>query len=98
MRIIQDRRYLFKPALTQSFSIEMGYDYVSFAYAFLVAVGGVIGYVKKGSVASGLMGVLAGALMGVGAWQTSNNPSNYQLSLAVAGGLLALMGYRWMRT
>ncbi len=72
----------------------MAYDLVAFAYAAIVAVGGVIGYVKKGSVVSAVMGLTAGALMGYGAVQTSANPNNYHLSLGVAACLLALMGYR----
>jgi len=39
-------------------------DYVAYAYAAIVALGGVIGFVKKGSVVSGLMGVAFGGIMG----------------------------------
>lgn len=43
-------------------------DWAAFAYSAAVAAGGLIGYVKKGSVASGLMGLSFGALAGFGAW------------------------------
>ncbi len=74
----------------------MTVDFVAFAYAAAVAAGGILGYVRKGSVMSGLMGVTAGGLMAVGAYQTTVDPNNYHLSLGVSGGLLGLMGYRWV--
>jgi len=74
----------------------MAYDLIAFAYAAAVAAGGILGFVKKGSVMSGVMGVAAGTLMGYGAYQTSANPNHYHLSLAVSGGLTAFMGYRWV--
>lgn len=43
-------------------------DWAAFAYSAAVTAGGLIGYVKKGSVASGLMGLSFGALAGFGAW------------------------------
>ncbi len=33
---------------------------------------------------------------GFGAYQTSANPNNYHLSLAVSTGLTGLMGYRYI--
>ena len=41
----------------------MGVDLVAYAYATAVAAGGIMGFVKKGSIVSGLMGVIAGGLM-----------------------------------
>jgi uncharacterized membrane protein (UPF0136 family) len=39
-------------------------DYAAIAYATVVAAGGVFGFVKKGSIASGLMGLAFGGLLG----------------------------------
>ncbi len=72
----------------------MAIDFVAIAYATIVTAGGLIGFAKKGSIVSGLMGLVAGGLMAVGAYQTSSNPKNYYLSLVVSGGLFGLMGYR----
>ncbi len=69
-------------------------DIVSYAYAAAVAAGGLMGYVKKGSVVSGLMGLAFGSLAGFGAYQTSKDPSNYYLSLGVSTILTGVMGSR----
>ena len=39
-------------------------DYAAIAYSIVVAAGGVMGYVKKGSIVSGLMGLTFGGLLG----------------------------------
>lgn len=71
-------------------------DWAAFAYSAAVAAGGLIGYVKKGSVASGLMGLSFGALAGFGAWQSSKDPSNYYLSFGVSVLLTGVMGQRFV--
>ncbi|KAJ9097284.1 hypothetical protein QFC21_004953 [Naganishia friedmannii] len=43
-------------------------DYPGYIYAVMVAQGGIMGYVKKGSVASMLAGVGSGAAIGYGAY------------------------------
>merc|ERR1712024_29240 len=78
-------------------ALKMSYDLIAFAYAAIVALGGIIGFVKKGSIMSAAMGVIAGSLAGYGAYQTSVNPNNYILSLLVSAGLTALMGYRFVK-
>ena len=40
-------------------------DYAAIAYATVVAAGGVMGYVKKGSLVSGLMGLAFGGILGM---------------------------------
>ena len=72
----------------------MGVDLIGYGYALVVAAGGIMGFVKKGSLMSGLMGVAAGGMAGLGAYQVSQNPNNYYLSLGVSAGLTGLMGYR----
>ena len=70
-------------------------DWIAYAYSAAVAAGGLIGYVKKGSLASGIMGLSFGALAGFGAYQSSKDPSNYYLSLGVSVLLTGVMGQRF---
>ncbi|XP_077365164.1 transmembrane protein 14C [Festucalex cinctus] len=73
----------------------MSVDWVGYGYAALVASGGVIGYVKAGSVPSLAAGLLFGGLAGVGAYQISNDPNNIWVSLATSGALTGVMGKRF---
>uniref|UniRef100_A0A8C6WMW7 Transmembrane protein 14C n=1 Tax=Neogobius melanostomus TaxID=47308 RepID=A0A8C6WMW7_9GOBI len=70
----------------------MPVDYVGYGYAALVATGGVVGYVKAGSVPSLAAGLLFGGLAGVGAYQISNDP---KMSGCTAGALTGVMGKRF---
>ncbi|KAM4606376.1 transmembrane protein 14C isoform 1-T2 [Polymixia lowei] len=70
-------------------------DLVGYGYAVLVASGGVIGYVKAGSVPSLAAGLLFGGLAGFGAYQVSNDPQNIWVSLATSGALTGIMGKRF---
>ncbi|XP_024910290.1 transmembrane protein 14C isoform X1 [Cynoglossus semilaevis] len=74
---------------------NMSVDWAGYGYAALVASGGVIGYVKAGSVPSLAAGLLFGSLAGFGAYQTSNDPNNVWVSLATSGALAGLMGKRF---
>lgn len=69
-------------------------DYLSYCYAAAVTAGGLVGYIKKGSVVSGAMGLVFGGLAGFGAYQTSKDPSNFYLSLGVSTVLAGVMGSR----
>ncbi|XP_072016061.1 transmembrane protein 14C-like [Amphiura filiformis] len=71
-------------------------DLIGFAYAAVVAVGGVIGYVKAGSVMSLGAGLLFGALAAMGASHASSNPGNCHLILGASLTLTCVMGYRFM--
>ncbi|KAG7216797.1 hypothetical protein INR49_021195 [Caranx melampygus] len=71
---------------------NMSVDWVGYGYAALVASGGVIGYVKAGSVPSLAAGLLFGGLAGFGAYQVSNDPNNVWVSL---GALTGVMGKRF---
>lgn len=73
----------------------MSVDWVGYGYAALVASGGVMGYVKAGSVPSLAAGLLFGGLAGVGAYQVSNDPTNIWVSLAASGALTGVMGKRF---
>jgi len=69
-------------------------DFIAYGYAAAVAAGGIIGYVKKGSIMSGAMGVGFGALAAYGGYQVSKEPSNFYLSLGVSTVLAGVMGQR----
>ncbi|XP_054893299.1 transmembrane protein 14C isoform X1 [Poeciliopsis prolifica] len=74
---------------------NMTVDWIGYGYATLVASGGVVGYVKAGSVPSLAAGLLFGGLAGFGAYQISNDPNNVWVSLATSGALSAVMGKRF---
>ncbi|XP_033841816.1 transmembrane protein 14C isoform X1 [Periophthalmus magnuspinnatus] len=74
---------------------DMSVDWVGYGYAALVATGGIVGYVKAGSVPSLGAGLLFGGLAGLGAYQISNDPNNIWVSLGTAGTLSAVMGKRF---
>ncbi|XP_035512773.1 transmembrane protein 14C isoform X1 [Morone saxatilis] len=74
---------------------NMSVDWVGYGYAALVASGGVIGYVKAGSVPSLAAGLLFGGLAGFGAYQISSDPKNVWVSLATSGALSGVMGKRF---
>lgn len=74
----------------------MAIDYISYGYAAAVAMGGMVGYFKAGSVASLGAGLLFGSVLGVGAYQLSGNPYNYYLSLGTSTVLGGIMGMRFL--
>ncbi|XP_050401552.1 transmembrane protein 14C [Patella vulgata] len=76
----------------------MPVDFLAYGYAATVAAGGIIGYVKAGSVPSLVMGLACGSLLGFGAYQTSNDPKNVAVSLATSGLLMGVMGFRYMNS
>lgn len=85
------------PSLFGAFTTiaNMSVDWVGYGYAALVASGGVVGYVKAGSVPSLAAGLLFGGLAGFGAYQISNDPNNVWVSLATSGALAGVMGKRF---
>ncbi|XP_050733900.1 transmembrane protein 14C-like [Eriocheir sinensis] len=76
----------------------MGVDYLSFGYAAAVTVGGIVGYVKAGSIPSLGAGLLFGSLLGFGAYQLSENPNNYYLTLGTSTVLGGIMGMRFLNS
>lgn len=50
---------------------EMPVDIISATYATLVAAGGIVGYVKAGSIPSLAAGLAFGSVLGIGAYMTS---------------------------
>lgn len=73
----------------------MGVDFLGFAYAATVAAGGIMGYAKAGSIPSLGAGLIFGSILGVGAYQLTQDPSNYTLMLGTTTTLGGLMGYRF---
>ncbi|KAJ9110759.1 hypothetical protein QFC20_002800 [Naganishia adeliensis] len=73
-------------------------DYPGYIFAVMVAQGGIMGYVKKGSIASLLAGVLSGAAIAYGAFLNTQNPKEVRLPLVVCGALFLLMGSRFARS
>ncbi|XP_047119154.1 transmembrane protein 14C [Schistocerca piceifrons] len=73
----------------------MGADLLGFAYAATVAAGGILGYVKAGSVPSLGAGLLFGGILGYGAYQISQDPNDYHILLGTSTALGGLMGYRF---
>ncbi|XP_008277886.1 transmembrane protein 14C-like [Stegastes partitus] len=76
----------------------MALDWIGLSYAVLVSAGGVLGYVKAGSVTSLVAGLLFGLLAAAGAYLTSQNPRNVWLSLGTAGTLAVVMGLRFLNS
>ncbi|XP_071486974.1 transmembrane protein 14C-like [Diadema setosum] len=70
-------------------------DVLGFGYAAIVAIGGVVGYLKAGSTMSLGAGLLFGCLAGYGASLTSKDPMNVYPILGTAAVLCGIMGYRF---
>lgn len=73
-------------------------DFLSYGYALIVLTGGVMGYVKAGSLASLMAGVIFGSVSAFGAYQISQNPRNLQLAFLTSGALLTVMGLRFYKS
>ncbi|NXW17597.1 TM14C protein, partial [Circaetus pectoralis] len=56
-------------------------DWIGFAYAALLAVGGVVGYTHKGSKISLAAGLTFGSVAGYGAYCVTRDPRNVKISL-----------------
>ncbi|XP_061934954.1 transmembrane protein 14C isoform X1 [Apis cerana] len=73
----------------------MPVDVLGYMYAATVAAGGIMGYVKAQSIPSLGAGLIFGSVLGYGAYQTSQDPTNIGLSIAATSVLGGLMGYRY---
>jgi len=74
------------------------HDIVGYAFGGLVAMGGIMGYVKKRSIPSLAAGVTFGGLIAFGAYDASENPESPYVGLVVNGVLGGLMGARALKT
>ncbi|KAJ8413198.1 hypothetical protein AAFF_G00091940 [Aldrovandia affinis] len=77
---------------------KMSVDWVGYGYAALVTSGGIMGYVKAGSVPSLAAGLLFGGMSGFGAYRVSQNPKDIWVSLAASGTLAGVMGMRFFKS
>ncbi|XP_031549808.1 transmembrane protein 14C-like [Actinia tenebrosa] len=73
-------------------------DYLSFGFAAVVALGGVLGYAKAGSTVSLAMGLGFGGIAAFGAVQTSRDPKNVWVLLVSSMILAGAMGSRAVRS
>ncbi|XP_044277462.1 transmembrane protein 14A [Varanus komodoensis] len=76
----------------------MSVDWIGFGYAATVALGGVIGYIRKGSKISLIAGLFFGLMAGYGAYWVTHNPRDVKVSLFTAFILTIVMGVRFKRT
>ncbi|KAK9892084.1 hypothetical protein WA026_018286 [Henosepilachna vigintioctopunctata] len=70
-------------------------DIIGFFYAGIVAAGGIVGYVKAGSIPSLVAGLVFGSALIYGAYQQSVVPPNYIPQLVTASILTGAMGCRF---
>ncbi|XP_048865697.1 transmembrane protein 14C [Brienomyrus brachyistius] len=73
----------------------MAVDWLGFAYAMAVLLGGIVGYKRKGSVMSLIAGLLFGSLSAYGSLGITTNPS---MALLSSGSLAAIMGLRYWKS
>uniref|UniRef100_A0A8C4STU4 Transmembrane protein 14A n=1 Tax=Erpetoichthys calabaricus TaxID=27687 RepID=A0A8C4STU4_ERPCA len=76
----------------------MAVDWIGFGYAAVVAIGGFLGYKRKGSVVSLIAGILFGALAACGAYRMSMDTGDVKISLIAASTLALVMGVRYSRS
>ncbi|XP_020653489.3 transmembrane protein 14A [Pogona vitticeps] len=76
----------------------MSVDWLGFGYAAVVALGGVIGYIRKGSKISLVSGLFFGLMAGYGAYWVTHDPKDVKISLFTAFILTMIMGVRFKRT
>jgi len=74
-----------------------GMDYPGYVYSGLIALGGVMGYVKKKSVPSLAAGLLFGSLATYGAYSVSRNET-FLPALGTTGLLTGVMGARALKS
>ncbi|XP_073691340.1 transmembrane protein 14A [Garra rufa] len=76
----------------------MAVDWLGFAYAAALALGGYMGYKRKGSVVSLIAGLFFGIVSAYGAFKITNDPHDYWTSLMAAGVLAVVMGMRFRKS
>ena len=73
-------------------------DYLGFTYSFLIAGGGIAGYVTAGSVMSLVMGLVFGTLAAFGARRLSVSHDSYLLGLLVSLAMAGRFGQAFYKT
>uniref|UniRef100_A0A8C1RHE0 Zgc:163080 n=1 Tax=Cyprinus carpio TaxID=7962 RepID=A0A8C1RHE0_CYPCA len=77
---------------------RMAVDWWGFAYAAALALGGFMGYKRRGSVVSLIAGLFFGSVSAYGAYKISNDPHDYWTFLTAAGVLTLVMGMRFRKS
>ncbi|XP_032998878.1 transmembrane protein 14A [Lacerta agilis] len=76
----------------------MSVDWIGFGYAAVVALGGAVGYIRKGSKISLVAGLFFGLMAAYGAYWVTHDPRDIKISLFTAFLLTVVMGVRFKRT
>uniref|UniRef100_A0A8D0C5I3 Transmembrane protein 14A n=1 Tax=Salvator merianae TaxID=96440 RepID=A0A8D0C5I3_SALMN len=76
----------------------MSVDWLGFGYAAFVALGGAVGYIRKGSKVSLIAGLFFGLMAAYGAYWVTHDPRDIKISLFTAFILTIVMGVRFKRT
>ncbi|XP_068614767.1 transmembrane protein 14A-like [Brachionichthys hirsutus] len=76
----------------------MAADWIGFCYAAAIALGGFMGYKRKGSVMSLMAGLVFGMLSAYGAYNISNDTKDIKVSLLASGVLAVVMGMRYKKS
>ncbi|KAM0788110.1 hypothetical protein ACM66B_001277 [Microbotryomycetes sp. NB124-2] len=71
---------------------------IGYTVAALIAAGGTIGYVKRGSVPSVVAGTVSGGLLALGVYQQTQDPRRVGLILGVSALLFVTMTKRAVRS
>ncbi|XP_062345717.1 transmembrane protein 14A isoform X1 [Cinclus cinclus] len=75
----------------------MAVDWIGFAYASLLVLGGIAAYGRKGSKISLAAGLTFGSVAGYGAYCVTCDPRNVKISLFSSFLLTIIMGMRFKR-
>jgi len=76
----------------------MAIDWLGFSYAAAIALGGYMGYKRKGSLMSLMAGLFFGGVSAYGAYNISNDPYDIKVSLLASGILTVVMGMRFKKS
>lgn len=76
-------------------SLTMAVDWIGFGYAAAIALGGFMGYKRRGSVMSLMAGLVFGGLSAYGALNMTSDPKDIKVSLLASGLLSIVMGMRY---
>ncbi|XP_042289140.1 transmembrane protein 14A [Thunnus albacares] len=76
----------------------MDVDWIGFSYAAAIALGGFMGYKRRGSVMSLMAGLVFGGLSAYGAYNLCHDPRDIKVSLLASGVLSVVMGMRYKKS
>ncbi|XP_023682109.1 transmembrane protein 14C-like [Paramormyrops kingsleyae] len=76
----------------------MPIDWMGYGYSALIVIGGIVGYVKAGSVPSLAAGLLFGGFAGLGTYKICQNPKHVWVLLATSASLAGVMGFRFLNS